>query len=85
MFFVFDSNPDSLIVSEDPFFKQYCSNRYKTQRMCDEAIDDSLAASKFITDWFAATKMINKLHTAWYEDDNIPYFNEDSGDVTIFL
>ena len=50
MFFVFDSNPDSLIVSEDPFFKQYCSNRYKTQRMCDEAIDDSLAASKFITD-----------------------------------
>ena len=28
-----------------------------------------------------ASKMIKKLFTAWYRDENILYFNEDSGNV----
>ena len=32
------------VVSEDPFMLVYCSNRYKTQIMCDEEVYDSLAA-----------------------------------------
>ena len=30
----------------------YCLDRNKTQKMCNEAVDDCLGASKFIPDWF---------------------------------
>ena len=40
--------------------------------MCDEAVDDSLAALKFIPDYFV-TRKIKKLHTVLYTDDNILY------------
>ena len=49
--------------------------------MCDEAVDDSLAALKFIPDWFVTSKMIKTLITDVYADDNILYFNEDSGEA----
>ena len=49
--------------------------------MCDEAVDDSLAALKLIPDWFVTSKMIKKLYTALNADENIFYFNEDSGNV----
>ena len=39
--------------------------------MCDEAADDSLAAFKLIPDWFGTSKMIKKLFTALYADENI--------------
>ena len=42
------------VVFEDPFLLVYYSDKYKTQRMCDEAVDDSLAllaALKLIPDW----------------------------------
>ena len=29
---------------------EYCPDKYKTQKMCDEAVDDCLAALKFILD-----------------------------------
>ena len=28
------------VVSEDPFILKYCLDRYETQKMCDEAVDD---------------------------------------------
>ena len=43
MFFVSHSQ----LVSEDPFFDSILS-WYITQRICDEAVDDSLAALKLI-------------------------------------
>ena len=45
------------------------------------AADDSLAALKLIPDWFITSKMIKNLLTALYTDENIFYFNEDSGDI----
>ena len=33
-----------------------------------------------IPDWFFTNEMIKKLYTALYADENILYFNEDSGD-----
>ena len=38
-------------------------------------------ALKLISDWFVTSKMIWKLFTALYADENILYFNEDSGNV----
>ena len=50
--------------------------------MCDEAIDDSLAASKLFHDWFVTSKMIKKLYTALYADDGLLFLDENFGDVT---
>ena len=52
--------------------------------MCDEAVHDSLAALKLIPEYFVTSKMIKKLYTALYEDENIIYFNEDFGNVVFF-
>ena len=49
--------------------------------MYDEAVHDSLAALKLIPDWYVASKMIKNLYTALYADENILYFNEDSGKI----
>ena len=49
--------------------------------MCDEAVDDSLAALKLVPDRFVKSKMIKKLFTALYADGNVLYFNEDFGNV----
>ena len=88
-FFVFDSIFDQYktqvmcdrAVSADPFLIVYCPGKYIIQKMCDEAVDDSLATLKLIPDWFVASKMIKKIFTALYADENILYFNEDSGSV----
>ena len=31
------------VVSEDPFLIVYCPDKYITQKLCDQAVDDSLA------------------------------------------
>ena len=41
-----------------------------------------IAALKLIPDWFVTSKMIEKLHTTLDPDENLFYFNEDSGDAT---
>ena len=69
------------LVSEVPFLIVDCPDKYKVQRMYEEAVDDSLAALKLIPDWFVTSKMTEKLFTALYADDNILYFNENSGNV----
>ena len=53
--------------------------------MCDEAVGDSLEASKLIPDWFVTSKMIKELFTALYADENILYFNEDSGGAVLLV
>ena len=89
MFFVFVSIPDQFknqetsdrVVSEDPSLIFYCPDKYVTQKMCDKVVNDSLATLKPIPNWFVASKMIKKLFTALYADENILYFDEDSGNV----
>ena len=38
------------------FLIVYCNDKYITHKMCDEAVDDSLAALKLTTDWFVTVK-----------------------------
>ena len=68
-------------IFEDPFATRYVPDQCKTRQMYDEAVDDSLAALKFFRDWLVASKIIKRLVTTLYADDNVIYFNEDSGDV----
>ena len=45
------------------FLIVYSPDKHITQKMCDEAVDDSLATVKLIPDWFV-TSTIKKLFTA---------------------
>ena len=45
-------------ISEDRFVLVYCHNKCKTQKMCNEALNDCLASLKFFSDWFVTSKMI---------------------------
>ena len=49
--------------------------------MRDVSVDDSLAALKFIPDWFVTSEMIKKRFTALYAGEKILYFNEDFDDA----
>ena len=68
-------------VSEGSSFIVYCPDKYITQKMCNKPVGDSLASMKLITDWFVASKMIKRLFTALYADENILYYDEDSDNV----
>ena len=68
------------VVSKDSLLILYYPDKFEIQRKCDEAVDDSLASLKLIADWFVASRMITKF-TALWADENILYFNEDSGNV----
>ena len=41
-----------IIVFDKPFSIRYVPDQYKTQQMCDKAVDDCLASLKFVADWF---------------------------------
>ena len=51
------------------------------QKMFDEAVEYSLATLKLILDWFVTSKLIKTFFTAFYADENILYFKENSGNV----
>ena len=69
------------IVSEDPFKLKYCHDRYNFQEMRNKAVDDFLPALKFVSDWFATSKIVKRLLTELYADDNILFFDEYAGDA----
>ena len=71
------------IIFNEPFSIRYVPDQYKTKQTCDKAVDDCLTALKWdgFPDWFVASIMIKKLFSALYADENILYFDEDSGNV----
>ena len=40
------------------FVLKYCLDRYKSQEICDKAVDACLPALKFVPDGFVTTKML---------------------------
>ena len=50
--------------------------------MCDEAVDDCLAALKFIPYWFVTSKILEKFHHALLANPNI--LNEVFNKVIVF-
>ena len=72
------------VVSVYSFLIVYCPVKYKTQKICDEAVDDCLAALKFIPDRFVTSRTIKKFLNALYADGNIPCFNKYSGNAILF-
>ena len=64
-----------------PFMLVYCTNRWETQKICNETVDDCLATLNYIPVWFVTSRMIKNLLTALKADTNILNFNENSGDA----
>ena len=60
----------------------YDLDKYETQKKCDEAADDCLAALKFLPEWFATSKMVEKFDNASRANDDILFYNEDFDKVT---
>ena len=58
------------VVYDDSFMLKYCLDKCKTKKMCYKA------------DWFATSKIIKKLCNALFVDDDILFFEEDSGNST---
>ena len=50
--------------------------------MRDAAVDNFLAALKFVHDWFATSKIMKKFYTALYTDDGLLFSDEDSDNLT---
>ena len=53
------------IVSENPFKLKCCHDRYKTQKMCNKAVDNFLPALEVLPGWFVTRKMNKKLLTGF--------------------
>ena len=50
--------------------------------MCDEAVNNCLAALKFIPDWFLISKMLEKLVNALHANNDKLFYNKDFDKVT---
>ena len=68
-------------ISGDSFAIRYVSDQYNTQQLCVEAVDDCLAALKFVPDWFATSKMLENLDNVLYVNDNLLFYNENFNKV----
>ena len=91
IFLVFDFIPDqhktqemcNIVVSLYPsLYPQllllivYCSDKYESQKMRDDVVDDCVAALKFIPDWFVTNKILEKNDNALYANDDILFYNK---------
>ena len=61
------------IVFDDHFDDQHCHDRSKIQKRCDKAVEDCLASLAFVLNWFVTSKILTKLLTALYADENLVY------------
>ena len=50
--------------------------------MCDKAVDSILTTLKFVPDWFVTKSMVKNLDDAGFSNDDIVFFNKDSGNAT---
>ena len=45
--------------------------------MCDEVVDDCLAALEFIPDWFVKSKMLEKFDNALFANNDMRFYDEN--------
>ena len=63
---------------------KYCHDKYKTQVMCDKAVDACLLSLKFVPDWFVRNQMSEKLDNTVFPDDYIAFGSLDSDFAKFF-
>ena len=63
------------IVSKDLFLMFYCPDKYKTQRKCDEALDDCVAVLIFFLIGLLQVKLLKNCSCALHANDDILFNN----------
>ena len=58
-----------------------CPDKYITPKMCSEDVNNFLPTLNFVPNWFITSKMIKKLFTDLYADENILYFDDNFRNV----
>ena len=56
----------------------------KTKKVCDNTVDNFLAALKIVPDWFVTNKIPEKFHDYLLAKDDILLFDEDFSKVTFY-
>ena len=72
------------LFSDETFMLIYCLVRCKIQKMCDEAVDGFLAASKFIPDRFVTSKMLESFHDTLFSNFDVLVFDQGFIKVACF-
>ena len=67
-----------------PFVFDSVPHCYKTQEMCDKAVDAFLPKLKFVPDWFVTNKTLEKLDDVVAYNDDIDLDDIDFGTITLF-
>ena len=70
------------VLSKVRFSIRHVPDQCKTQQMCDEAVDDCLAALKFVPDGFVTRKKLENLDNALQANDDILFNNKDFNKIT---
>ena len=63
------------VISGNPFLVAYRPDQYKTQKICNKAVYDSITVLKPIPNWFVTSKMIKGRFSTLHADENKFYFN----------
>ena len=66
-------------ICKELFMLKYCLDTYKTQEMCDEALDSYLVAIKLAPDWFVTSEIM-----LYSYNDDVVFGDIDSDIVTFF-
>ena len=70
------------VLSKVCFSIRHVPDQCKTQQMRDEAVDDCLAALKFVPDGFVTRKKLENLDNALQANDDILFNNKDFNKIT---
>ena len=62
---------------------KFCLDRYKTQNICDKAVDGCLSGLKFVPNWFATNKLLK--NSALFGDDKIIFINDDANNIKLLV
>ena len=71
-------------IASDDSLMIYCTHKYKTENMCDEAVDDCLAALNLSLAGLLQVKSSGKIFMMLYSLRMIYFFDEDFSKVIFF-
>ena len=66
------------VVFKERFILTYYPDRYKTQEMCDKAVDSFLLPLEFVLHCFFTSKVIDKLNNSVFSNDDLFLHDLDS-------
>ena len=70
------------MIDNYAYVLEFVPDCYKTQEMCKKAVNIFYAFLPALHEWFVTSKMIKTFHNALFTDNDILFYDQDSGNVT---